>query len=215
MNAPEIVQFTKKVEAERYARERRAAGDSSRVRNHYHADFTTSYEVVTIVGAGRKPKAPEAPAETTCQICGRAIKLLNGRIAHHGYRRPGGGWQTPSCMGAGYRPYEVAHDGLDTAIKLVAIKAERDRRAAKELTEAPPATLEKNRLDAYGRISRTDRATRPDGFSPEADRDYRPGSYSTLFHERLSGLLGAIRNWDSELIYLNRRRQEWRAPESK
>ena len=36
----------------------------------------------------------------TCQICGRAIKASSGLIAHHGYERPGWGYQTTSCLGA-------------------------------------------------------------------------------------------------------------------
>ena len=43
----------------------------------------------------------------TCQICDRAIKANTGVIAHHGYQRPGEGWQTASCPGARALPYEV------------------------------------------------------------------------------------------------------------
>lgn len=48
----------------------------------------------------------------TCQICGRACGTKAGVIAHHGYRRPGNGWQTASCFGARHRPYEIASDAL-------------------------------------------------------------------------------------------------------
>ena len=44
----------------------------------------------------------------TCQICGRQILAKNGKIAHHGYRRPGVGWQTGSCEGARCLPLEVS-----------------------------------------------------------------------------------------------------------
>lgn len=49
----------------------------------------------------------------TCQICEREIKLKDGeRIAHHGYQRPGEGWQTDSCRGARRLPWEVSSDAL-------------------------------------------------------------------------------------------------------
>ncbi len=43
----------------------------------------------------------------TCQICGRPIFAELGVIAHHGYQRPGDGWQTASCVGARELPYEA------------------------------------------------------------------------------------------------------------
>ena len=49
----------------------------------------------------------------TCQICARTIKLKDGpNLAHHGYQRPGSGWQTASCWGARELPYEVSCDVL-------------------------------------------------------------------------------------------------------
>lgn len=44
----------------------------------------------------------------TCQICGRSIKWKNGKIAHHGYKRPGEGWQTGSCEGAREMPLHMS-----------------------------------------------------------------------------------------------------------
>lgn len=48
----------------------------------------------------------------TCQICGRPIYAEVGVIAHHGYERPGLGWQTASCPGARELPFEVSRDVL-------------------------------------------------------------------------------------------------------
>jgi len=53
---------------------------------------------------------------TTCQICGRAIKAKNGIIAHHGYTRPGDGWQTTSCIGARELPYEKSRDVIPRSL---------------------------------------------------------------------------------------------------
>ena len=65
----------------------------------------------------------------TCQCCGRQIFAQRGKIAHHGYERPGYGWQTASCMGALYLPFEVARERL--ADLIVALK-QHDRRHCKE-----------------------------------------------------------------------------------
>lgn len=43
----------------------------------------------------------------TCQCCARKILAETGEIAHHGYQRPGAGWQTASCYGAKALPFEV------------------------------------------------------------------------------------------------------------
>lgn len=51
--------------------------------------------------------AERAAKAMTCQICGRDILAEGGVIAHHGYERPGDGWQTASCWGARELPYEA------------------------------------------------------------------------------------------------------------
>ena len=54
-------------------------------------------------------KVPDIDASQTmhCQCCSRAIHAAAGVIAHHGYQRPGDGWQTQSCYGARRLPWEV------------------------------------------------------------------------------------------------------------
>jgi len=56
---------------------------------------------------------------STCQICGRIIRSKSGVIAHHGYKRLGGGWQTASCAGARNLPYEVSCDMLPPTINAI------------------------------------------------------------------------------------------------
>ena len=55
----------------------------------------------------RKVKDIDASQTMHCQCCGRAIHAAAGTIAHHGYQRPGHGWQTQSCFGAKRLPWEV------------------------------------------------------------------------------------------------------------
>lgn len=70
-----------------------------------------------------------------CQICDREIGSTLGRIAHHGYRRPGNGEQTSSCPGARCAPFETAHDALDAHIVDVAAQEAALREKITNLTK--------------------------------------------------------------------------------
>ncbi|WP_146039618.1 MULTISPECIES: hypothetical protein [unclassified Variovorax] len=69
---------------------------------------------------GRAPTPPRAPANPdqlrmSCGCCQRPIAVMGGeptgRMAHHGYTRPGHGWQTASCPGTKFMPLETTDDG--------------------------------------------------------------------------------------------------------
>jgi hypothetical protein len=60
----------------------------------------------------RKVKDIDATQTMHCQCCGRAIHAALGTIAHHGYTRPGHGWQTASCFGAKRLPWEVDREAV-------------------------------------------------------------------------------------------------------
>jgi hypothetical protein len=49
----------------------------------------------------------------TCACCFRSQAVVRGGrgMAHHGYQRPGLGYQTKSCMGVSYQPYELSNAG--------------------------------------------------------------------------------------------------------
>lgn len=49
----------------------------------------------------------------TCSCCfrGQAVTRGGKGMAHHGYTRPGLGYQTRSCMGVSYPPYELSNEG--------------------------------------------------------------------------------------------------------
>lgn len=84
-----------------------------------------------VVKAERQPTPAQArklARSMTCQCCGRAIFAETGVIAHHGYERPGYGYQTPSCEGARELPFEVSRDALGRHIEN--LKAYRERQIA-------------------------------------------------------------------------------------
>jgi hypothetical protein len=63
---------------------------------------------------GRTQPANPNKIVKTCPICFRAIAVTRrGTMAHHGYERPGSGWQTASCPGTRFKPLEVSPAGLE------------------------------------------------------------------------------------------------------
>lgn len=69
---------------------------------------------------GRAPAAPRPPANPdqlrlNCGCCFREVAVLGGDptglMAHHGYERPGEGFQTASCPGIRFMPLQTTDDG--------------------------------------------------------------------------------------------------------
>lgn len=107
----------------------------------------------------------DATTKTTCQICARHIKANTGVIAHHGYQRPGTGWQTASCPGAQSLPYEQSRDLIPVVIEAYRGHLQFNEEREKDLLANPPATLTRFARYSYG----TDRVVaRPADFSAEA-----------------------------------------------
>lgn len=84
-------------------------------------------------------KAAREKRAMHCQICARDILADEGRIAHHGYQRPGVGWQTASCPGAMELPYEASNAAVTAFAKQlrVAVKNLRAVRAQAQAEEFP------------------------------------------------------------------------------
>jgi len=67
-------------------------------------------------------KAARGEINTTtgeCQICEGRYKVQRGAIALHGYERPGFGFITGRCWGAGQLPYEQSCDALHPYLKML------------------------------------------------------------------------------------------------
>ncbi|CAN7782414.1 hypothetical protein LJR175_008215 [Variovorax sp. LjRoot175] len=104
---------------------------------------------------GREPTAPQPPSNPdqlrmTCGCCTRAIAVLGGTptgtMAHHGYERPGHGWQTASCPGVRFMPLETTDDGPRFMLKLRASQLDRAQAALERcphLTKLPVMVLER------------------------------------------------------------------------
>lgn len=67
--------------------------------------------------ANAQARASRFAAGMHCQCCGKLFLANTGVMAHHGYQRPGGGWQTASCSGARFVPFEVSRAQLGSLIE--------------------------------------------------------------------------------------------------
>jgi|SRR5215831_2276533 len=148
---------------------------------------------------------------TTCQICGRDIKSKNGFIAHHGYKRPGSGWQTASCFGAKYRPYEVASDALPKAIARLEQQIANNFAMWVSFISEPPATLKKV-SKRMGYDWDTKEYPRPENWTPPK------GAWSSMGYENAWCTVQSQREHDNRgmcdmLEFLRKRLAEWKAPE--
>jgi hypothetical protein len=91
-----------------------------------------------------EPAKPQNPNKVvrTCPVCFRAIAVVGGTMAHHGYKRPGSGWQTSSCPGVRFKQLEVSSEGLSWLIgqlqeKLKTTQAAHRRRHQMESFHVP------------------------------------------------------------------------------
>lgn len=143
-----------------------------------------------------------------CQICARAIKAKSGLIAHHGYQRPGDGWQTASCMGAKFGPYELACDRIQSAIDAVTahIKKVEDYLP---ILHAGPETL--GTMDGYPK--KYVEYTRPEGFNPEKNKaGTRPRTYENAWAHKWFKSNADLRGSRETLKFLQDRLGAWVAP---
>ena len=146
---------------------------------------------------------------TTCQICGRAIKAKNGLIAHHGYQRPGGGWQTASCWGARWRPYEVACDAIQPCIDSLNRYVEKQTEDLNNLIKNPPEALFKMRPGWKKPI----RYERPEGFEAKDKPSYLPNSYEDEHNRQRGERRHNIKGATLTIIDLEKRLANWKGKE--
>jgi len=145
---------------------------------------------------------------STCQICGREIKANTGVIAHHGYRRPGCGWQTASCMGAKHFAYELSCDRIAAAIQSVQTFVDNASTNLDILNGNPPKTI----TFSFNRKSYT--VDKPDNFNPDtAFGCLRPRTYENEYAKLVSEGQRSIKSAKVDLNFLKERLAKWIAPQ--
>jgi hypothetical protein len=140
---------------------------------------------------------------------------ISGRvstIAHHGYTRPyKQGWQSASCAGAKWRPYEIASDALPPTIEMVKQYIVAQERRIEEFKKNPPQTL--TRLARY-RGQQDETYTRPAEFDAEANE--KRGSFSCGMgyemehHNRLYNMNMGLQGAERDLPVLKKRLADWK-----
>jgi hypothetical protein len=145
--------------------------------------------------------------KTTCQICGRSIKSSSGVIAHHGYKRPGDGWQTASCFGARHLPYEISCDAIPQAIEKVRKFITSQSNRLLNFIANPPETLTINkRYPQRG----TEEVSRPINFDPDKDHCYSMRQVYELAYQREKYQIEtSIKHAKNDLAYLLDRLSSW------
>lgn len=149
-----------------------------------------------VVKRGEGPKVPSAKEAAklakamTCQCCARQIFAETGLIAHHGYERPGDGWQTASCSGARHLPFEV-----DRAILGLMIVSLKDRlkglRASRAAVKAETASIARTYTDYSKPIDSL-------GYRPKVEIEFTRSTFAAVVsHDIFKRHHSAPRSFDA------------------
>ena len=142
---------------------------------------------------------------TTCQICGREIKAKGGVIAHHGYTRPGDGWQTASCFGARYQPYEQGCDAIAAAIDSVNLYIETTTKALTEILACPPEVV-----SVWNNFHKTtQKFQRPENFDFPRWNGSFADKYACAYARKIDQLKSGIKAAEKQVVFLTERGRNW------
>lgn len=148
----------------------------------------------------------------TCQVCGRAIKASNGFIAHHGYKRPEWGWQTPSCEGAKYPPYEISCDRLREVIEQVAsYLAKQETEQNEFLNHAPDILISYEKNRKTGKQEQRE-YQKPANFDPANYYGSISNTYGCAYTERKYHYKSIIKAVAHDLAIMRERLENWKPP---
>lgn len=183
------------------------------------------------IAENAKRKAERDAAAMTCQCCARPILANTGTIAHHGYERPGSGWQTASCMGAKCAPFEVSRERLGymiERIKEMIAGHEAHIDAIEHEREPVPFEWEVPRRDENGKamrdswgrrmtLTKSHNISRGDwdtGNLPEEVKEAIKAAYMRAFDQieerHLAPWRGRLKNLRSDLIEQTKRYDAWK-----
>lgn len=144
----------------------------------------------------------ENPDKTirTCACCFRGIAVTPSLLmAHHGYKRPGEGLQTASCMGIAYKPLEVSSAGLEAVI--TRLKSQRDANERALLTAHELTSLRRTVRLPRGRVSSED--------VPNTHKDW-----PALLARHMAGLAHQNQMIELQIIELDQRLAIWAPKET-
>jgi len=109
-----------------------------------------------IVGRYLEAMATKTRHIGTCAYCGQSVKCPRGKLAHHGYRRPGYGYIEGSCPGTHHEPYEVSPKTAELGVNQYNHEVDslknrlREHAKATEITLKGPRSYSKERVVQKG-----------------------------------------------------------------
>lgn len=148
--------------------------------------------------------------QATCQVCGRTIKANSGLIAHHGYKRPFEGWQTASCEGARYLPYEQSCERLAEVLGMTQTFIANQEKALQDFLVNPPQTIKV--VERRGAWSEGVEKTyeKPEGFTVDSYYVSIPRTYENAYHNKKHGYEQTIKLANADVVTMQRRINEWK-----
>jgi hypothetical protein len=148
---------------------------------------------------------------THCQVCGRVIKSNTGVIAHHGYKREAG-WQSDSCLGARYLPYEESCERLKEVALIVEDYIKTNEAGLEKLLAEPPQTLKVFERRSSFSPEVAVEYTKPEGFTKDSP-SYRPHTYEDAYARQVYNYQRSIRLAKADLANMQHRIQDWKPAE--
>jgi hypothetical protein len=160
-----------------------------------------------------------AGKQMTCQGCGRLICSKLGLIAHHGYERPGDGWQTASCVGAKEDPFEVSNLVLLHAIRSHEARVEELRENIAGVEAETLSVIVTWSPSSWDRLKEKSVDYQVSRENFEAVASKLPGVFNlstgtSTFEGCKSGYLGRLegrlRRWRAGLVECRKRNEGWK-----
>ncbi len=163
------------------------------------------------------PKTTAAKTIGFCAICERDIKLKDGRLVHHGYKRPGDGFIHGDCLCVHEEPYERTTAPLTTYQARLHVMLANARKHL-EVVSSPDytyfETVEIERRGYAGRdsISYT-RSWSPCVTAPHGKYEYLRDGEPLLFERKVESKIdsahGAIESLEREIARITKWIKNW------
>jgi hypothetical protein len=171
-------------------------------------------EIAERIEHAKKLGTPDDPA-FECQICSQYHLgyVKRGVLAHHGYQRPGHGYQTQSCYGALKQPLHVSCDALPPYIAAMQNLLDREKDVLARILATPPAayTVQDSKWNSVARrhLPVDRKVERPEGFEAGQEPLYTMTEYERCYRNDIRHREGQIEGYRREVAHQTKKLQNW------